>query len=152
MSGNIVLSSGANGGNISSSSAMNEMGVLLRSVCHVCLKVFGTSYHLSRHIDSCHKGDVRPYSCNSCSKQFKRKDHLTKHMKSHCPSTRDGNNRNSICNSDGTSTTTTASRSAKVPNKNKSSRDDNHQKSSSSSQGKSDKSKSNAVRNIYLHK
>jgi len=70
--------------------SQNEMGVLLRSVCHICLKVFGTSYHLSRHIESCHNGDNRPYPCSSCSKQFKRKDHLTKHLKSHCPSIREG--------------------------------------------------------------
>lgn len=30
-------------------------------------------------------GDVRPFSCSACHKMFKRKDHLTKHTKSHCP-------------------------------------------------------------------
>ncbi|CAG7730731.1 unnamed protein product [Allacma fusca] len=71
----------------SSAAALHgEMNILLRSVCHICLKVFGTAYHLSRHMESCHNGDIRPYNCTACSKQFKRKDHLTKHMKSHCPS------------------------------------------------------------------
>lgn len=85
--GSTTVVQGSNGSN---TAALNEMGILLRSVCHVCLKVFGTSYHLSRHIESCHNGDNRPYPCSSCSKQFKRKDHLTKHLKSHCPSIRDG--------------------------------------------------------------
>ncbi|CAL8092549.1 unnamed protein product [Orchesella dallaii] len=70
--------------------SIGDVGVLLRSVCHVCLKVFGTAYHLTRHIESCHNGDVRPFSCTACNKMFKRKDHLTKHMKSHCPNLKDG--------------------------------------------------------------
>lgn len=35
--------------------SLGDVGVLLRSVCHVCLKVFGTAYHLTRHIESCRK-------------------------------------------------------------------------------------------------
>jgi uncharacterized Zn-finger protein len=138
VTGSLILSSagGGGGGISSSSSAMNEMGVLLRSVCHVCLKVFGTSYHLSRHIESCHNGDIRPYSCNSCSKQFKRKDHLTKHMKSHCPSTREGSG------SDG------SGRSKKVPNK--SSQHENGRVGGSSTKMKKGK-QSNNVRTIYYY-
>lgn len=35
--------------------SLGDVGVLLRSVCHICLKVFGTAYHLTRHVDSCRK-------------------------------------------------------------------------------------------------
>lgn len=71
------------------SSTLNGMSALLRSICQYCHKCFGTAYHLSRHVESCHNGDIRPFPCPSCSKQFKRKDHLTKHIKSHCPNVKD---------------------------------------------------------------
>lgn len=35
--------------------SLGDVGALLRSVCHVCLKVFGSAYHLTRHIESCRK-------------------------------------------------------------------------------------------------
>jgi len=70
-SGGTGTGTGSQPGGSSSIPSMGEMSTLLRSVCSLCLKVFGTSYHLGRHVQSCHSNNSRPFACTNCDKQFK---------------------------------------------------------------------------------
>lgn len=50
--------------------------------CATCLKNFKRAEHLKRHIRSVHTQE-RPYPCLICSKKFSRSDNLAQHMKTH---------------------------------------------------------------------
>ena len=49
--------------------------------CVICLNPFSHRSGLRRHVMSVHGNTIRPFDCKSCGKMFKRKDHLTCHMK-----------------------------------------------------------------------
>lgn len=50
--------------------------------CPDCPKQFKRSEHLKRHIRSVHS-NVRPFHCKYCEKQFSRSDNLAQHLKTH---------------------------------------------------------------------
>lgn len=50
--------------------------------CPECLKQFKRSEHLKRHIRSVHS-NIRPFHCKYCEKKFSRSDNLAQHLKTH---------------------------------------------------------------------
>lgn len=52
----------------------------LPPVCHICKKVFSCTLTKRIHLRTIHSNE-RPYLCDFCSRNFKRKDHLTNHIK-----------------------------------------------------------------------
>ena len=50
--------------------------------CTNCEKQFKRSEHLKRHIRSVHS-NIRPYECKYCDKKFSRLDNLAQHLKTH---------------------------------------------------------------------
>lgn len=50
--------------------------------CPDCTKQFKRSEHLKRHIRSVHS-NIRPFHCKYCEKQFSRSDNLAQHLKTH---------------------------------------------------------------------
>lgn len=50
--------------------------------CPDCPKQFKRSEHLKRHIRSVHS-NIRPFHCKYCEKQFSRSDNLAQHLKTH---------------------------------------------------------------------
>lgn len=50
--------------------------------CPDCSKQFKRSEHLKRHIRSVHS-NIRPFHCKYCEKQFSRSDNLAQHLKTH---------------------------------------------------------------------
>ncbi|KAJ9571516.1 Zinc finger C2H2 type domain signature [Nakaseomyces glabratus] len=52
--------------------------------CEICDHNFPSSYHLIRHRNSVHSAE-KPYNCPICSKGFKRKDHVSQHLKKKTP-------------------------------------------------------------------
>lgn len=50
--------------------------------CPNCSKQFKRSEHLKRHIRSVHS-NIRPFHCKYCEKQFSRSDNLAQHLKTH---------------------------------------------------------------------
>lgn len=50
--------------------------------CPDCNKQFKRSEHLKRHIRSVHS-NIRPFHCKYCEKQFSRSDNLAQHLKTH---------------------------------------------------------------------
>ncbi|EGV64193.1 zf-C2H2 Zinc finger, C2H2 type [Yamadazyma tenuis] len=50
--------------------------------CPECNKQFKRSEHLKRHIRSVHS-NIRPFHCKYCEKQFSRSDNLAQHLKTH---------------------------------------------------------------------
>lgn len=50
--------------------------------CPNCTKQFKRSEHLKRHIRSVHS-NIRPFHCKYCEKQFSRSDNLAQHLKTH---------------------------------------------------------------------
>lgn len=63
----------------------NEQGVK-QYQCHICLKIFQSGHHLTRHKTSVHSV-IKSFECLRCGKQFKRKDHAWQHVckKLSCP-------------------------------------------------------------------
>ncbi|XP_071188085.1 uncharacterized protein [Salvelinus alpinus] len=51
------------------------------SECRFCRKRYNSTCKLKAHVSLCHSG--KPYTCPVCSKTFKLKGDLSKHMKSH---------------------------------------------------------------------
>lgn len=50
--------------------------------CPDCAKQFKRSEHLKRHIRSVHS-NIRPFHCKYCEKKFSRSDNLAQHLKTH---------------------------------------------------------------------
>ncbi|RLV87038.1 Zinc finger protein MSN4 [Meyerozyma sp. JA9] len=50
--------------------------------CPDCAKQFKRSEHLKRHIRSVHS-NIRPFHCKYCDKKFSRSDNLAQHLKTH---------------------------------------------------------------------
>ncbi|CCE79409.1 Piso0_001469 [Millerozyma farinosa CBS 7064] len=50
--------------------------------CTECSKQFKRSEHLKRHIRSVHS-NIRPFHCKYCEKKFSRSDNLAQHLKTH---------------------------------------------------------------------
>lgn len=50
--------------------------------CPDCSKQFKRSEHLKRHIRSVHS-NIRPFHCKYCDKKFSRSDNLAQHLKTH---------------------------------------------------------------------
>ncbi|CAH2352767.1 hypothetical protein CLIB1423_08S00628 [[Candida] railenensis] len=50
--------------------------------CPDCTKQFKRSEHLKRHIRSVHS-NIRPFHCKYCEKKFSRSDNLAQHLKTH---------------------------------------------------------------------
>ncbi|XBW36206.1 hypothetical protein QEN19_001786 [Hanseniaspora menglaensis] len=63
----------------------NDQGVK-QYQCHICLKIFQSGHHLTRHKTSVHSV-IKSFECLRCGKQFKRKDHAWQHVckKLSCP-------------------------------------------------------------------
>jgi len=50
--------------------------------CESCTKAFRRSEHLKRHIRSVHS-NIRPFPCKFCDKKFSRSDNLAQHLRTH---------------------------------------------------------------------
>lgn len=50
--------------------------------CNSCTKAFRRSEHLKRHVRSVHS-NVRPFPCKFCEKKFSRSDNLAQHLRTH---------------------------------------------------------------------
>ncbi|CAK7894027.1 hypothetical protein CAAN1_09S04368 [[Candida] anglica] len=57
--------------------------------CPECTKQFKRSEHLKRHIRSVHS-NIRPFHCKYCEKKFSRSDNLAQHLKTHYKTLPDG--------------------------------------------------------------
>ncbi|RLV94588.1 Zinc finger protein MSN4 [Spathaspora sp. JA1] len=58
--------------------------------CMECEKQFKRSEHLKRHIRSVHS-NIRPFHCKYCEKKFSRSDNLAQHLKTHYRVDSEGN-------------------------------------------------------------
>ncbi|KAK6459419.1 uncharacterized protein RJT20DRAFT_132553 [Scheffersomyces xylosifermentans] len=58
--------------------------------CSECDKQFKRSEHLKRHIRSVHS-NIRPFHCKYCEKKFSRSDNLAQHLKTHYRVDSEGN-------------------------------------------------------------
>ena len=53
----------------------------VRLKCNVCPKTFGLAHLLERHL--LYHSDERPFGCQQCSKRFREKGNLKRHMRTH---------------------------------------------------------------------
>ncbi|KAK6463831.1 hypothetical protein DFJ63DRAFT_318847 [Scheffersomyces coipomensis] len=73
--------------------------------CSECDKQFKRSEHLKRHIRSVHS-NIRPFHCKFCDKKFSRSDNLAQHLKTHYRIDNEGHTNIVYGNNPSSSTTT----------------------------------------------
>jgi hypothetical protein len=78
------------GSSSGSGSSSNQYPPVTSFPCTECDKQFKRSEHLKRHIRSVHS-NIRPFHCKYCEKKFSRSDNLAQHLKTHYRTDANGN-------------------------------------------------------------
>lgn len=76
--------------NIAINNEVNEDLPSTSFPCTECDKQFKRSEHLKRHVRSVHS-NIRPFHCKYCDKKFSRSDNLAQHLKTHYKLDNNGN-------------------------------------------------------------